>query len=119
MIYIYIYIYIYLYIYIYINQRVIFLLQFSYIKHGKNYNFKFSVTPRFTLKSSMLSFVYMYMYISIHINICVYKTNVYIIPCVTIYLLHAIHDQVFDFPHRSFSSLSFVVNNNLIECKAT
>ena len=135
MIYIYIYVYIYIYIiytymhvylpyfhiyiYIYIHQRVIFLMQFSYIKHWKNYNFKFSVTPRFTLKSSILSYVYMYMYICIHINICVYKIYVYIIPCVTIYLLHAIHDQVFDFPYGSFSSLSFVVNNNLIECKAT
>ena len=51
----YIYIYIYMYMYIYINR---YLLQFSYIKHRKNYNFKFSVTPRFTLKSSMLWFAY-------------------------------------------------------------
>ena len=46
-------IYIYIYIYIYISG-VIFLLQLSYIKHKKNYNFKFSVTPRFTSKSSVL-----------------------------------------------------------------
>ena len=54
------YIYTHTHIYIspinllYIHQRVIFLLQFPHIKHQKNYNFKFSVTPRFTLKSSML-----------------------------------------------------------------
>ena len=54
----YIYIYIYIYIRIYIHQRVIFVLQFSYIKHRKNYNFKFWVTPRFSLKYSMLWFAY-------------------------------------------------------------
>ena len=32
---------------------------------------------------------------------------------------HALHDQVFNLPYRSFSSLSFAVNNVLIEHKAT
>ena len=40
------------------KKRVNSVLQFPYIKHQKNYNFKFSVTPRFTLKSSMLWFSY-------------------------------------------------------------
>ena len=32
---------------------------------------------------------------------------------------HDLHKQVFNSPYRPFSSLLFVVNNILIECKAT
>ena len=32
---------------------------------------------------------------------------------------HVLHHQVFNLPHRSFSSLLFVVNNILIDPKAT
>ena len=67
---------------------------------------------------TLFPYMYLYMYIYIHINICVYKIYVYVIICVTIYFTHAIHDQVFNFPYRSLSSLWFVVNKILIEYKA-
>ena len=39
-------------------QRVIFALQFPYKKHQKKLQCKTSVTPRFTMKSLMMSLAY-------------------------------------------------------------
>ena len=77
--------------------------------------------------------------IYLHICACIYTyiLNIYVYVCIYIhfYLVcwsivafyfvsqcmssHALHDQVFNLPYRSFSSLLFVVNNILIEHKAT
>ena len=71
---------------------------------------------------------YIYIYIHIYIYIYIYMhtfsscllqhSNIYyfVLQCM---FSHDLHNQVFNSPYRPFSSLLFVVNNILIECKAT
>ena len=59
---------------------------------------------------------YIHIYTHFHLVCCSIVTFIILSQCI---FSHALHDQVFNLPHRFFSSLSFVVNNILIEHKAT
>ena len=73
---------------------------------------------------TLFSYICMYIYI----NICIYEiydsscmlqhSNIYCFVSQCMFS-HALHDQAFYSPYRSISSLWFVLNNILIEHKAT
>ena len=71
--------------------------------------------------------IYIYIYIiDTYVYIYIYTFSQCLLQYCNIYYFvsqcmfsHALHDQVFNLPDRFFSSLSFVVNNILIEHKAT
>ena len=79
-----------IYIYIYIHLYIITRLYYIYI-----------YAYVFTLWYVHIKYMFIWQFVSKYI------------------FSHAIHDQVFNFPYRSFSSLWFVVNKILIEHKAT
>ena len=64
-----------------------------------------------------MSFTKTYIYIYTF-SYCLQHCNIYYFVSQCMFS-HALHDQVFNLPYRSFSSLSFAVNNVLIEHKAT
>ena len=65
-------------------------------------------------------YIHTYIYIYMHtFSSCLLQhSNIYyfVLQCM---FSHDLHNQVFNSPYRPFSSLLFVVNNILIECKAT